>query len=70
MDNEENMTLTEDAAQKWFGYGKWSAPFWFVGMEQGGMDDNDHIGWEKAWQDLGGTELIDCREHHRKMGKL
>ena len=63
------MTLKEEAAQKWFGYGKWSTPFWFIGMEQGGEEDKDHIGWEKAWKDLGGTELIDCRDHHRKMGE-
>ncbi len=63
------MTLKEEAAEKWFGYGTWSAPFWFIGMEQGGMDDDDHIGWENAWKDLGGTELIDCRTHHLNMGK-
>jgi hypothetical protein len=38
-------------------------------MAQGGEDDTDHIGWEKAWKEMGGTELIDCREHHRKMGE-
>ncbi|MHB1757343.1 MAG: hypothetical protein ACYCT9_07495 [Leptospirillum sp.] len=63
------MTLKEEAAQKWFGYGQWSHPYWFIGMEQGGEDDKDHIGWEKAWKELGGSELIDCREHHQKMGE-
>jgi hypothetical protein len=27
------------AAEQWFGYGRWAAPYWFVGMEPGGQDD-------------------------------
>jgi hypothetical protein len=49
------------AAKSWFGYGRWDAPFWFIGMEPGG--DDSHSSYE-AWQDLGGSELIDCRSHH------
>jgi hypothetical protein len=63
------MDLFERAAEKWFGYGNWSAPYWFVGKEQGGNEDNDHVGWEKVWHDLGEKELIDCRNHHQKMGR-
>lgn len=49
------------AAESWFGYGRWDAPYWFIGMEPGG--DDGHASYE-AWQSLGGDELIDCREHH------
>lgn len=63
------MDLFERAAEKWFGYGNWSAPYWFVGKEQGGSEDEDHFGWEKIWHDLGEKELIDCRNHHQKMGR-
>ena len=49
------------AAECWFGYGRWDAPYWFIGMEPGG--DDGHASYE-AWQHLGGYELIDCREHH------
>lgn len=49
------------AALRWFGYGQWEAPYWFVGMEPGGTDD--HATYE-AWKQLGGSELIDCRKHH------
>jgi hypothetical protein len=49
------------AALRWFGYGRWEAPYWFVGMEPGGTDD--HATYE-AWEKLGGTELIDCCAHH------
>ena len=55
------LSSKEQAAQRWFGYGRWEAPYWFIGMEQGGNDD--HSSYE-AWLRLGGTELIDCRAHH------
>jgi len=55
------MNATDRAAREWFGYGSWSAPFWFVGMEPGGEgDDASH----ESWQRLGGGELIDCKAHH------
>ena len=47
--------------QSWLGYGNWDAPYWFVGMEPGGTDDDASY---ETWAQLGGTELIDCREHH------
>lgn len=49
------------AAESWFGYGRWNAKYWFIGMEPGG--DDGHASYE-AWHHLGGTELIDCRAHH------
>ncbi len=51
------------AAEHWFGYGRWDAPFWFVGMEPGG--DDDHASYE-AWLALDPNMdgLIDCRAHH------
>jgi hypothetical protein len=49
------------AARQWFGYGRWAAPYWFVGMEPGGTDDDKSY---DVWRALGGGELIDCRKHH------
>jgi hypothetical protein len=49
------------ASERWFGYGRWGAPYWFVGMEPGGNDT--HSSYD-AWLALGGDELIDCRSHH------
>jgi hypothetical protein len=49
------------AARNWFGYGRWDAPYWFIGMEPGGTDD---LASYEEWMRLGGTELIDCRAHH------
>ena len=53
------------AARSWFGYGRWDAPYWFIGMEPGG--DDDAASYE-SWQRLGGGELIDCRQHHIDSG--
>jgi hypothetical protein len=57
--------MTEDdpkaqAAKRWFGYGRWDAPYWFVGKEPGGADEPEQY---LSWLRLGGAELIDCREH-------
>jgi hypothetical protein len=48
------------AAKRWFGYGRWDASFWFIGKEPGGSDDPEQYA---SWMRLGGTDLIDCREH-------
>ena len=48
------------AAAEWFGYGRWGAPFWFVGKEPGGTDEPEQYA---SWLRLGGSELIDCRAH-------
>jgi len=59
------MTKEDDpialAARRWFGYGRWDSSYWFIGMEPGGADN--HASYE-AWMQLGGGELIDCRQHH------
>jgi hypothetical protein len=55
------MDAKTKAGEVWFGYGRWAAPYWFVGMEPGGSDD--HASYE-SWLRLGGGELIDCRAHH------
>ena len=53
------------AARYWFGYGRWDAPYWFVGMEPGGEDDP---AWYETWQELDPKRqgLIDCRDHHQR----
>ena len=59
-----------DMARDWFGYGRWGAPYWFIGPEPG-MADTNVDGLEqrcRAWQAAGGGELIDCKEHHRELG--
>lgn len=48
------------AAEKWFGYGRWSAPYWFVGMEPGGAEEPLVY---STWHDSGAPELLDLLEH-------
>jgi hypothetical protein len=50
------------AAERWFGYGRWDAPYWFIGKEPGGTDEPQQYA---SWIRLGGGELIDCRAHDR-----
>lgn len=61
-----NMT---DMIQNWYGYGQWSAPYWFLGPEPGMADKGDDL--EKrceAWLQIGGGELVDCIAHHHAFG--
>jgi hypothetical protein len=57
--------LIDLMAHNWYGYGTWSAPYWFVGMEPGG---DDTIANAVTWDRLGRQELVDCREHHLRAG--
>jgi hypothetical protein len=51
------------AAERWFGYGRWAAPYWFVGMEPGGEDDARVY---ETWNELGAPELLDLKAHSEK----
>jgi hypothetical protein len=46
------------AAERWYGYGRWNAPYWFVCKEPGGVDEPEQYA---SWLRLGAGELIDCR---------
>jgi hypothetical protein len=50
-------------ARSWFGYGRWAAPYWFVGIEPGGdeLDECVHL-----WKREGEAELIDIAAHHEE----
>lgn len=60
----------DDMAAKWFGYGRWSAPYWFLGPEPGmGVDEGDNlIQRYHAWAKLGRSDLLDCAAHHAGFG--
>jgi hypothetical protein len=64
-DNEREM------ASRWFGYGPWDAPYWFIGPEPGqARDENDGLGRRiEAWLHFGGGELSDCRAFHERIGE-
>jgi hypothetical protein len=54
-----------------FGYGRWDAPYWFIGPEQGkGRKEAGANALRiNAWLRLGATELSDCREFHSLIGE-
>jgi hypothetical protein len=60
-----------EMAKRSFGYGRWEAPYWFIGPEQGmGPHENGQLGPRvEAWLRLGGRELCDCREFHALIGE-
>jgi hypothetical protein len=58
-----------------YGYGRWEAPYWFIGPEQG-MGDHEREDSESAlearvaaWIKLGRLDLNDCRKFHCEIGE-
>lgn len=56
-------------AEHFFGYGRWDAPFWFVGPEAGmaKMGDSHRERYE-SWKTLEFAPVVDCAAHHRGFG--
>lgn len=61
------LDVKERAAREWFGFGRWEAPYWVIGMEPGG-DDCPEI--YTSWYQLGATPLLDAKEHEQDYNKL
>lgn len=59
-------------AEKFFGYGRWSAPFWFIGPEPGMAQDGDDdlLSRYESWKKLNFRPVVDCAAHHRGFGFL
>ncbi len=52
-----------------FGYGSFAAPYWFVGMEEGGGETAEDIALRlRAWEARGKSELEDVVEYHLAIG--
>jgi hypothetical protein len=61
--------LLYDWVSKFFGYGSWSAPYWFIGLEEGGVDtETDFDRRVNVWDESGQPNLIDLQDFHRKIG--
>jgi hypothetical protein len=51
-----------------YGYGTWSASYWFIGPEQGGSrSDSEKQLRADTWQNLGSLSLNDSRIFHRNI---
>jgi len=66
------MDCDEEMAKNCFGYGRWTAPFWFIGPEQGMVEGKDgELEFRcKAWQNRGSLDLDDCIKFHQELEKL
>lgn len=54
-----------------YGYGRWDAPYWFIGPEQGmGPHEKNLRRRVDAWLELGSHELNDCREFHHRISEM
>ena len=52
-----------------YGYGTWNAPFWFVGMEEAGVETlADFERRLQAWIDEGKPSLVDLKRFHERIG--
>jgi hypothetical protein len=71
----EQLRMDDDMremARRSYGYGRWDAPYWFIGPEQGQgrhEKDNDLKPRLEAWLYFGGRELDDCRDFHDRIGE-
>ena len=57
--------LLQQYAATFYGYGAYTAPYWFIGMEEGGGNDPEQtIRRIEAWQQRGADELEDLAERN------
>jgi hypothetical protein len=63
--------LELEMARRSYGYGRWDAPYWFIGPEQGKgpKEAADNGARVSAWAELGSPELCDCFDFHRLIGE-
>jgi hypothetical protein len=59
----------QEMSERFYGYGRWSAPYWFIGPEQGqAKDEKDDLGPRvRAWVDCGKPEVADLKEFHDRL---
>jgi hypothetical protein len=55
----------EAMARNFFGYGRWSAPYWFIGLEPGGSGNIERA---RAFKKLQIDNLCDCKSFHLDIG--
>jgi hypothetical protein len=70
----EELSAVDDATEmmrRCYGYGRWDAPYWFIGPEQGkGPNESaENVRRVEAWVELGRPEVCDCAAFHRLIGE-
>ena len=71
-----NLLATEDPdlemAQRFYGFGHWAAPIWFIGPEQGKghNEPSANVRRQEVWHALGRMDLCDCLRFHEALGDM
>jgi hypothetical protein len=56
-------------AEHFYGYGRWDAPYWFIGPEAGMAKTGDSLERRfQSWETLEFKPVVDCAAHHRGFG--
>jgi hypothetical protein len=60
-----------ELAERCYGYGRWDAPYWFIGLEEGQApcENNDFTRRAEAFRKLNKGGLCDCRQFHDEIGE-
>lgn len=60
--------LLDEFAHRFYGYGSWEAPVWFIGMEEAGVNDVEQfLARVQAWISLGKPALADLADFHSEI---
>lgn len=67
----DNSTREQGMGLRFYGYGLWEAPYWFIGPEQGKgrKEAADNTQRVNAWFRLGATSLCDNHDFHCLIGE-
>ncbi len=59
-----------EVGKRCFGYGRWDAPYWFIGLEEGkGREEPpDNSSRVNAWKKYERDGLCDCKDFHLAIG--
>ncbi|MGD0630482.1 MAG: hypothetical protein ABR987_14085 [Terracidiphilus sp.] len=60
-------SLVASMTQEFYGFGRWDAPYWFIGPEPGGEGNEMRA---EAFKKLGKDGLCDCKEFHEEIGEM
>jgi hypothetical protein len=58
--------IEQEMAERFYGFGRWRAPYWFIGPEPGqAKKEDDKLEHRaRAWSKCGKPELTDLKEYH------
>jgi len=69
MNNKLDDRLLQDFIDGFYGYGNYLAPYWFIGMEEGGGNSIEEINNRlQTWKQRGHREVEDVADYHREFG--